>query len=69
MAKIDLNQAESMWNNFKAILKIRGGAFVPPMSWLVKEYIFQNIRGIFSDDIIYSDDSNLWSNKEIKIKA
>ena len=30
---------------------------------------FENSRGAFYDDVIFKDDSYLWSNEELKIKA
>ena len=38
-------------------------------SAILDKLIFENFRAPFYDDVIYKNDSFLWSNKELKIKA
>ena len=36
---------------------------------VLEKWIFENIRGPFYDDVIYTYDSYLWSNKELLIQS
>ena len=36
---------------------------------VLEKLIFQNFWEYFYDDVIYRDDSHVWSNKEFKIKT